>query len=126
MNKEIANKWAAALRSGDYPQGTGRLYDGKAFCCLGVLVEQFRIEFPGIIQREDAENMSVYQLKKVNKATNYTGVLPGIVSTWAGMASVTGVFRGGFGYGKFNPAPVLVGLSDDDGLPLQPNSRSHR
>lgn len=39
MNPEIKEQWVAALRSGDYPQGTGHLnYDGE-FCCLGVLCE---------------------------------------------------------------------------------------
>jgi hypothetical protein len=39
MNKTIKKKWVAALRSGKYKQGTGRLYQEKknAFCCLGVL-----------------------------------------------------------------------------------------
>lgn len=36
MNKEWAEKWAAALRSGEYKQGTGRLRQGDRFCCLGV------------------------------------------------------------------------------------------
>ncbi len=41
--KEIAGKWSAALRSGEYPQTTGQLcrrnLDGKVlgYCCLGVL-----------------------------------------------------------------------------------------
>ena len=29
-------KWVAALRSGDYQQGTGNLDDMGKFCCLGV------------------------------------------------------------------------------------------
>lgn len=41
MNKNIAKQWIAALRSGDYLQGHGRLVAiGKGcvgFCCLGVL-----------------------------------------------------------------------------------------
>ena len=43
MNTEIKKQWGAALRSGEYTQGTGRLksfptIDGEpAFCCLGVL-----------------------------------------------------------------------------------------
>ena len=39
MNKEWAEKWAAALRSGEYKQGTGRLRQGDSFCCLGVLCD---------------------------------------------------------------------------------------
>lgn len=38
MNKEIKAKWIEALRSGKYKQTTeGVLYDGNAYCCLGVL-----------------------------------------------------------------------------------------
>lgn len=38
FNQEVKAKWIAALRSGDYMQGTGELksQDGR-FCCLGVL-----------------------------------------------------------------------------------------
>ncbi len=43
MKKDIAEKWVAALRSGEYTQGYGGLKqyrDGVArHCCLGVLCE---------------------------------------------------------------------------------------
>lgn len=43
MDPELKAKWVAALRSGEYKQGTGRLRkptaDGQRFCCLGVLCE---------------------------------------------------------------------------------------
>lgn len=44
MDAELKEKWVAALRSGDYRQGTGQLAgregDGVyAFCCLGVLCD---------------------------------------------------------------------------------------
>ena len=118
MNKEIANKWAAALRSGDYPQGTGALCDGKSFCCLGVLVEQFRIEFPGVIQRKDDEvekNTAVYRINQGDRTTNHTGILPDIVSTWAGMFSAVGVFNEALDYDRLNYG--LISLNDD-GLPF--------
>jgi hypothetical protein len=40
MDREIRDKWCAALRSGKYEQGVGRLQSvtGK-FCCLGVLAD---------------------------------------------------------------------------------------
>ena len=51
MNKEIMQKWVAALRSGEYKQIDGRLrsYEpdecGKySYCCLGVLCELHRLE----------------------------------------------------------------------------------
>ena len=43
---ELAERWAEALRSGDYKQGTGTLRqkhpNGDQWCCLGVLVEELR------------------------------------------------------------------------------------
>lgn len=39
LDKEIAEKWVAALRSGEYKQGIGVLYNKRnnTFCSLGVL-----------------------------------------------------------------------------------------
>lgn len=41
MNHEVKTKWVAALRSGDYRQGRGKLRDLECetprHCCLGVL-----------------------------------------------------------------------------------------
>lgn len=38
MKKSVAIKWAAALRSDEYPQGKGMLQDDEGnYCCLGVL-----------------------------------------------------------------------------------------
>lgn len=39
MNRELRDKWTAALRSGEYAQATGTLYReiAPAYCCLGVL-----------------------------------------------------------------------------------------
>ena len=39
MDKELKDKWVAALRSGDYRQGKGFLYSEGCHCCLGVLCE---------------------------------------------------------------------------------------
>lgn len=38
LPKEFKEKWIAALRSGEYKQGTDILYDANCdcFCCLGV------------------------------------------------------------------------------------------
>lgn len=38
MDKELKAKWVAALRSGEYVQGHGRLRDvNDHYCCIGVL-----------------------------------------------------------------------------------------
>lgn len=40
MNPEVKNRWVAALRSGNYNQGSGALRDiNNGFCCLGVLCD---------------------------------------------------------------------------------------
>lgn len=39
MNKDIKDKWVAALRSGNYQQGQGSLRTENRYCCLGVLCE---------------------------------------------------------------------------------------
>lgn len=37
MDKKVKVKWLKALRSGRYKQTRQKLYDGKGYCCLGVL-----------------------------------------------------------------------------------------
>ena|ERR1700733_8491047 len=39
INRELAEKWIEALRSGKYPQTKGRLRSSLGFCCLGVLCD---------------------------------------------------------------------------------------
>ena len=39
---ENAEKWVAALRSGDYDQTKSFLRDDKGFCCLGVACDLYR------------------------------------------------------------------------------------
>ena len=36
LPKEFAEKWISALRSGEYKQCRGYLFDGEGHCCLGV------------------------------------------------------------------------------------------
>ena len=37
MPAAIKRAWVKALRSGEYEQGCGALYEGGKYCCLGVL-----------------------------------------------------------------------------------------
>ena len=39
MKEDIKKIWVDALRSGEYSQGDGRLYNGEDYCCLGVLCD---------------------------------------------------------------------------------------
>lgn len=55
---ENRNKWLAALRSGDYEQGTGRLAEDGKFCCLGVACEVANIPYIGWESLPDSICMS--------------------------------------------------------------------
>jgi hypothetical protein len=44
MQRELLDKWVAALRGGKYQQGKLQLRDGDRFCCLGVLCEVMGLE----------------------------------------------------------------------------------
>lgn len=93
MKKEIADKWVAALRSGDYKQGEGTLRftnDGTketSFCCLGVLCDisglgKFEEQFTGY---------SHYAVTLPDGAVySSSGDLPKPVIKWAGMKSSDG------------------------------------
>lgn len=53
MKLSIARKWAAALESDDYKQGTGQLRTKKgSFCCLGVLCNLHAQDHPEIASKE--------------------------------------------------------------------------
>ena len=87
MNKEIAQLWTEALRSGKYEQCRLRLnnsYDGS-HCCLGVLCE---------IMISEGGNL----VKHTNTAagtTTYNGEefgLPETVMKWSGISSKHGEF----------------------------------
>lgn len=53
MNREIKAKWVAALRSGEYKQGTNALRDSAdRFCCLGVLCNLHAQAHPEIASKQ--------------------------------------------------------------------------
>jgi hypothetical protein len=62
LPKEFATKWLKALRSGDYKQDSGGLYDGYSggYCCLGVAC---RIEYP------------IHYLKNNSGSDGYAGLI---------------------------------------------------
>lgn len=65
MDKDLKAKWVAALRSGEYIQGTTFLYlephssrnDKETFCCLGVLCD---IKFPKTFKTDENPNDQKY------------------------------------------------------------------
>ena len=78
MKLDIADKWIAALRSGEYKQAVGALYDGEGYCCLGVLCKVLGEEFT-----KDNEYWEV---------DGEYSVLPGNLVERAGMYSPAGCF----------------------------------
>ncbi|MES2366991.1 MAG: hypothetical protein V4563_14040 [Pseudomonadota bacterium] len=72
MNIPLAKQWVAALRSGKYKQGKGKLRRGDEFCCLGVLCdlvahdewvgETFR-QYAGTLPGSISEQVSVAHLR---------------------------------------------------------------
>lgn len=56
MKKEIADKWADKLESGEYKQGTGCLRECDNYCCLGVLSDIVKKE----LNTEWIKSTSVY------------------------------------------------------------------
>lgn len=88
MKKSIKKKWVAALRSGDYKQGRGRLRrhtpEGDVFCCLGVLCNLHAQAHPDIA----AQQTDAYSYM------GQTGYLPIAVREWSGLDSTNIRFDG--------------------------------
>ena len=76
MNLEIKAKWVAALRSGEYTQGYGRLRDSdNKFCCLGVLCNLHAQAHPEIAAKQTDPGRYMGEL----------GIPHDSVFIWAGM-----------------------------------------
>lgn len=75
MKPEIKARWLAALRSGDYIQGHGRLREGNTFCCLGVLCDLYAKETGVEWQKEESGHC----------AFDHASFLPNCVMHWAGL-----------------------------------------
>lgn len=89
MNREVGDRWLAALRSGDYVQGAGKLHqfelvDGgdegeerHRFCCLGVLCDLAYRD--GAVTRTRTAHVFLYG------DVGEGDVLPPEVRVWAGL-----------------------------------------
>lgn len=86
MNREIADKWTAALRSGKYTQTDGCLkrqwHDGScSYCALGVLCDLFKQEHPDeILEDLNGDGSMVYIIDD----SVHLQELPERVANWAG------------------------------------------
>lgn len=83
MKPEIKEKWVAALRSGKYEKGRGRLnYGNKQFCCLGVLCE---------VALAEGLELKKEMLPDASDPVFYDGgstFLPENVRAWAGLSAM--------------------------------------
>lgn len=86
MDAEIKNRWIRALRSGEYNQATGTLYDPEqnGYCCLGVLCEIARDN--GVVTRKVYDTFSLY-FQESDYDDARSGSLPQVVQDWAGIES---------------------------------------
>ena len=98
MKKEIADKWVAALRSGEYKQREGGLANEKRtkHCCLGVLCE--------LAIKEGVEMLVEVRpdMPKDMYFEDSAGGLPYSVQEWAGVASANGRLYGGISVATLN------------------------
>lgn len=95
MNREIADKWTAALRSGQYSQTDGCLKqqwkDGSfSYCALGVLVDLFKKEHPDeVLEDLNGDGSVVYLVDD----QVHLQELPERVVKWAGSWDQHGRFN---------------------------------
>jgi hypothetical protein len=92
-NIENVKKWIAALRSGEYTQGTGALHkqadeDGKpdTFCCLGVACDVALKQGIPLSRKAPGNYSRNYRYHGVDNPDGWTtGILPAPVSAWLGL-----------------------------------------
>jgi hypothetical protein len=66
MDKKLKKQWIAALTSGDYEQGQGKLCSQYYHCCLGVLCEVVRNENKRLIKTHKGHfNFNNVDMKEV-------------------------------------------------------------
>ncbi len=75
MNKDIKKLWIAALRSGEYKQGMGKLRRAGRFCCLGVLCNLHAQAHPEIAATQKTKRRYLREEE----------FLPHEVREWAGL-----------------------------------------
>jgi hypothetical protein len=82
MNADLRHKWTEALRSGEYPQGTGALKTQSGYCCLGVAAAAC---FPDRVIELSPYSITV---KDANgNPSGFTGCLPVDVSQELGISA---------------------------------------
>ena len=85
MNTDVKLKWIAALRSGEYKQGNGKLRtEDNKYCCLGVLSDLYNKETGKGQWLEDDGNAYSF---KTNESVYSSSLCTLDVMKWAGIDS---------------------------------------
>ena len=86
MNQEILKKWLAALRSGEFEQGSDQLHNPErgTHCCLGVLTQLWIDENPKERSWGPKEPCEFQYGKSYRTLWSYTG-LPWEIRDWSGL-----------------------------------------
>jgi hypothetical protein len=114
MRRDIAELWAEALESGDYPQAKGFLVvvnsqdEPIGYCCLGVLTELAQAQGVQLRVETQTENQRTRRCLYFDGSYSF---LPPAVKAWAqmkddDMVSVT------------FPAPASLVELNDNGIPF--------
>lgn len=84
MDRNRKAQWVAALRSGEYPQGYGALWNNKGYCCLGVLTDLAVKAGIGtwIVPPNDPKGYVYEDVEGIG----WTAYLPTEVKAWADMS----------------------------------------
>ena len=100
---ENAEKWVAALRSGEYAQTRSWLRDGKGYCCLGVACDLYTRETgKGEWKNEVDDDVFDFELGTASASRE----LPPNVQMWLGL-------QGGMGiYSKYGSKSSLAAAND--------------
>ncbi len=81
LPKKFAEKWLKALRSGEYEQANGQLYDdeylGGSYCCLGVACEV--VGHGKVLKEKFGEKGLPIQAKIIGKESCVFTKLPGLL-----------------------------------------------
>ena len=95
MDKQVKKLWIAALKSGEYAQGKGRLRRGDSYCCLGVLCDLSIAHLNTTSRWGDVDEKSVLEGKAFkfdNEGEGMAGTPPYEVRKWAGLTTTDALY----------------------------------
>lgn len=109
VNKANMRKWVAALRSGQFDQGTVKLRSANEYCCLGVACE---------VAIANGVNLKVKLYDEHATYDGETAYLPRQVSDWLGLSQENPLANDWLGISQEDPliAPSLTAVQANDTL----------